>query len=223
MKMLSTALWALLIIGTSAQAGVIVGGTRLIYDGGKKETSLSISNPDKTPYLIQSWIETTDGAKKAPFIVTPPLFRLSGDGRNTLRVVRAGGDLPSDKETLFWMNIKSIPGEEKVVDTNTLQIAVKTRIKMIYRPQEVKGDLDEAASTVTWQRRGNQLQVTNPTPFFMNFQAVTVAGRTLDDITYVAPKSTTSFTLPNESIGNSISWSIINDYGGIGKTHTGKL
>lgn len=40
------ALWA------PAQAGVIVGGTRLIYDGGKKESALNINNPDAVPYLI---------------------------------------------------------------------------------------------------------------------------------------------------------------------------
>ncbi len=67
-----------------AQAGVIVGGTRLIYEGGKKESSLSVSNPDKGPYLIQTWVETTaGGAEKAPFVVTPPLFRLDGDQKTS--------------------------------------------------------------------------------------------------------------------------------------------
>lgn len=46
-------------IGLSfAQAGVVIGGTRVIFDGNKKEASISINNPDNTPYLIQSWIET---------------------------------------------------------------------------------------------------------------------------------------------------------------------
>ena len=37
---------------TTANAGVIIGGTRLIFDGAKKEASISINNPDSTPYLI---------------------------------------------------------------------------------------------------------------------------------------------------------------------------
>lgn len=49
------ALWA------PAQAGVIVGGTRLIYDGGKKESALNINNPDAVPYLIQSWVDAQEG------------------------------------------------------------------------------------------------------------------------------------------------------------------
>lgn len=49
-------LWitALLIFTmTSAQAGVIIGGTRIIYQGDKK-ISLNVKNPDKFLYLIQS-------------------------------------------------------------------------------------------------------------------------------------------------------------------------
>lgn len=46
---------------------------------GKKEASISITNPDDVPYLIQSWIDVQDGQSgKAPFIITPPLYRLDG-------------------------------------------------------------------------------------------------------------------------------------------------
>lgn len=63
----ATLLLALLVSVTPAQAGVVVGGTRLIYDGNKKEASLSVSNPDSQPYLVQSWTETVSGgAEKAP-------------------------------------------------------------------------------------------------------------------------------------------------------------
>lgn len=214
---------ALLFTAQMTQAGVIVGGTRLIYDGNKKESSLSVSNPDKKAYLVQSWVETTSGTEKAPFIITPPLFRLDGGQDNLLRVVLAGGNLPADKESLFWMNIKAIPSAEKEGDTNTLQIAIKTRMKLIYRPAGVKGVPEEMADQLTWQRNGNQLQVTNPTPFYMNFQKVTVAGKSVENVTYVAPGSTARFSLPAGVNAGGISWTIINDYGGVGKEHIGKL
>jgi P pilus assembly chaperone PapD len=220
----STLLIATLVSAAAAQAGVVVGGTRLIYDGAKKESSLSVSNPDNVPYLIQSWVETTGGgAEKAPFIVTPPLFRLDGGQQNVLRVVRAGGDLPSDKESLYWMNIKSIPSVQKEANQNTLQIAVKTRIKLIYRPQGLKGTPEEVAGKLSWQRSGNSLQVTNPTPFYMNFQEVKVAGKEVKEATYVAPGGTASFALPSGVSGGSVSWKLISDYGGIGPAHTGTL
>jgi P pilus assembly chaperone PapD len=214
---------ALLFTAHVAQAGVIVGGTRLIYDGNKKESSLSVSNPDKRAYLVQSWIETNGGTEKAPFIITPPLFRLDGEQQNVLRVVQAGGNLPTDKESLFWMNIKAIPSAEKESDQNTLQIAIKTRIKLIYRPQGVKGSPEDMADKLTWQRAGNELQVTNPTPFYMNFQKVKVAGKNVENATFVAPGASARFALPAGVSAGSVSWSVINDYGGIGNEHTGTL
>lgn len=44
----------LIAFGTTAQAGIVVGGTRLVYDGGKKESSINVGNPDNNTYLIQS-------------------------------------------------------------------------------------------------------------------------------------------------------------------------
>jgi P pilus assembly chaperone PapD len=225
MKLLPTALAALLFVSaTAAQAGVIIGGTRLIYDGAKKESSLSVNNPDKVPYLIQSWVDVTDGgAEKAPFMITPPLFRLEGGQQNILRVIRAGGNLASDRESLYWINIKSIPSSQKKEGQNTLQVAVKARLKLIFRPQGLKGVPEEVAQNLKWQRVGNQLQVTNPTPFYMNFQEVTVAGKGVANATYVAPMSTASFALPAGVTGGSVNWKIISDYGGVGALHTGAL
>ncbi|MFS7198464.1 molecular chaperone [Rahnella inusitata] len=211
---------ALLACAFSAQAGVVVGGTRLIYDGGKKESSLSVSNPDKYPFLVQSWVETANGdSEKAPFMVTPPLFRLDGGQTNVLRIVRAGGSLPADKESLFWMNIKAIPSAEKTQNQNTLQIAVKTRIKLIYRPQGLKGVPEEQTEKLVWQRQGNRVMATNPTPFYMNFMEIIVAGKPLQDVTYVAPGSSATFALPAGVSSGTLSWKIISDYGGIGSEH----
>lgn len=206
-------LGGLLLSSLSSSAGVIVGGTRVIYDGGKKETALSVKNPDKTAYLIQSWVDTQEGGQaKAPFIITPPLFRLNAEQDNVLRIVRAGGNLPEDKESLFWLNIKSIPSAEKV--DNTLQIAVKTRIKLIYRPDGVKGTLNDAAQTLKWQRNDNTLQATNSSPYYLSFFSISVGGKELPEVTMVAPHATASFTLPAGVSGNTVSWKIINDYGG---------
>ncbi|MFT2793750.1 molecular chaperone [Serratia sp. T13T92] len=225
MKFIPTVLLvATLVSAGAAQAGVVVGGTRLIFDGAKKESSLSVNNPDKVPYLIQTWVETTGGgAEKAPFMVTPPLFRLDGGQENVLRVVRAGGNLPEDKESLYWMNIKSIPSAQKTDNQNTLQIAVKTRIKLIYRPQGLKGMPEEVTEKLSWRRSGNSLQVTNPTPYYMNFMEVKVGGQVVKDATYVAPGGTASFTLPAGASGGNVSWKLISDYGGIGQQHTGSL
>jgi P pilus assembly chaperone PapD len=60
-------------IGLSfAQAGVVIGGTRVIFDGNKKEASISINNPDNTPIL------SSHGLKR----------RVMGSGRHLLLLPR---------------------------------------------------------------------------------------------------------------------------------------
>lgn len=221
MKVLrTTLLTGLLFAMAGAHAGVVVGGTRLVYDGAKKESSLSVNNPDKIPYLIQSWVDPLDNSPaKTPFIITPPLFRIDSEQQNVLRVVRAGS-LPEDHESMYWLNVKAIPSGKKM--ENTLQIAVRTRIKLIYRPSSLKNSTsEEQTDKLVWSRNGSQLQVKNPTAYYMNFNEVSVGGKKLNTVTYVAPGATASFAMPVS--GSDVTWEIISDYGAIGPAHHATL
>lgn len=51
-------LGTLFLVAATAHAGVIINGTRLVYQGDKKESSLGLSNPDSTDYLVQSWVDS---------------------------------------------------------------------------------------------------------------------------------------------------------------------
>ena len=207
---------ALISITQYASAGVIVGGTRVIYNAAQKETSIAVRNPEKTtPYLMQSWVENASptDSSKAPFIITPPLFRLDAGQENTLRIVRIGGQLPEDRESLFWLNIKSIPSSSKA-ETNQLQISVKTRIKLIYRPASLAANAPESYKRLTFSRQGNQLQVTNPTAYQIAFYSVKVGGVEIKEPGSITPFGTLSLPLPAGASGQ-VSWQTINDFGGI--------
>lgn len=204
---------------TTQTGGVTVGGTRLIYNGEKKEASLSVTNTDAQPYLIQSWVETLNGgAQKAPFIITPPLFRLDGNQKNILRIVQTGVGGADDRESMYWINIKSIPSGKRQDNTNTLQIAVRTRIKLIYRPGKLNGTPEDVASKLKWSKSGNTLTVNNPTPFIMNFNQVKIGNHVVKDATFVMPMSNETFTTPPGASG-PVSWRLISDYGGVGAEH----
>ena len=51
-------------------------------------------------------------ALKSSFYYYPPLYRLDGGQQNIERVV-VTGNLPQDKESLYWLNIKAIPSAPK--------------------------------------------------------------------------------------------------------------
>ncbi|HDS9458172.1 TPA: molecular chaperone [Enterobacter asburiae] len=213
-----------LLITSAAHAGITIGGTRVVYPENKKESSIGIANPDNLDYLVQSWVETEDNAReKAPFLITPPLFRLDAKQDNVLRIIRTGGNLPADRESLFWLNIKSIPSSARNENTNTLQIAIKTRIKLLYRPASINGKPEDVTTQLSWHTQGNQLIVENPTPFYMNFQEIKLDGKKVDKVTYAKPKAETHFSIPGNITARSVSWKIINDYGGISQSHTAQI
>lgn len=202
---------SLFIINTS-YAGVIISGTRVIYNEGNKNVSINVKNPDKMPYLIQSWIDDFEEKKQSKFTITPPLFRLNPDKENTLRIFLTEEGLPSDQESLFWLNIKTIPATEKT--ENSLQIAFKTQMKLIYRPKSLKDvNFDEEQKKLSWSKERGKVIVYNPTPYFMNFQTIKFNGKLVDDVSYAKPFSTKSFDINDNNEHGLISWELINDYG----------
>ncbi|HCT6312882.1 TPA: molecular chaperone, partial [Proteus mirabilis] len=196
----------------TSYAGVIISGTRVIYNEGNKNVSINVKNPDKMPYLIQSWIDDFEEKKQSKFTITPPLFRLNPDKENTLRIFLTEEGLPSDQESLFWLNIKTIPATEKT--ENSLQIAFKTQMKLIYRPKSLKDvNFEEEQKKLSWSKERGKVIVYNPTPYFMNFQTIKFNGKLVDDVSYAKPFSTKSFDINDNNEHGLISWELINDYG----------
>ncbi|HEK1909780.1 fimbrial biogenesis chaperone [Proteus mirabilis] len=201
-----------LFIINASYAGVIISGTRVIYNEGNKNVSINVKNPDKMPYLIQSWIDDFEEKKQSKFTITPPLFRLNSDKENTLRIFLTEEGLPSDQESLFWLNIKTIPATEKT--ENSLQIAFKTQMKLIYRPKSLKDvNFEEEQKKLSWSKERGKVIVYNPTPYFMNFQTIKFNGKLVDDVSYAKPFSTKSFDINDNNEHGLISWELINDYG----------
>lgn len=52
--------------------------------------------------------------------------------------------LPKDRESVFYLNIFDIPTKlENKQDKNVLQLAIKSRIKLFYRPKELTTSPEE--------------------------------------------------------------------------------
>lgn len=194
--------------------GLLIGRTRIIYDAEKKEVSLPLSNmSNDNPYLIQSWIDNSDGKTRGPFVVTPPLFRLNAQEENNLRISYTGGKLPQDKESVFYINVRAIPSTPKN-DANELKVVVKSRIKLFYRPKNLAGTAFDARKSLTFSRMNGELHITNPSSYYVVFSYLTVGNSILKDIDMIAPGSQLTVKLPENNSGNTLEWRTINDYGG---------
>ncbi|ASV54478.1 hypothetical protein LJPFL01_1115 [Lelliottia jeotgali] len=200
-----------------ASDGIVLGATRVVYSADAKEASLTVDNHSSKQYfLVQSWVDDKDGNKKVPFSITPPLFRLNANKENMLRIMKTGGQLPNDRESVYWLNVKAIPPAPEAGDAqNVLQLAIKTRIKMFYRPADLPGKADESPKALQWSVQGGELIAKNPTAYSVTLDSVKLSGNEIKNVNLVMPKSEAHFKLPAGVQGKQVVFTTINDYGGV--------
>ncbi|EOV8960822.1 molecular chaperone [Cronobacter turicensis] len=212
----------MLSVNNATAGGIVVGGTRIIYEGNKKEAALSIKNNSAaSPFLLQSWVDNGDGKTRGPFMVTPPLFRIEPEEDRELRIAKTGS-LPEDRESLFYLNIRAIPPSSPEA-VNTLKLVVKTRIKLFYRPQALVVDAQTAYQQLKFHLAEGHLLAENPTPFYMVFDSLKVGATRIQSADMLAPFASQRFALPTKETGREVSWRVINDYGGVTKPETRPL
>lgn len=213
---------ATVLFDSSHAEGIQIGRTRVIYDASKKETALPLINQDtELPWLIQSWVTLNDEKTSGPFIITPPLFRLDSKKEQSLRILWTGTGVPPDRESLFYLNIRTIPGSDKSNENqNVLRIIYKTRLKLFFRPKGLPGTPEEACQNLHFMQANNQLQITNNSAYHIVFDSLYVGNDQLHSADMTAPKSTTTLAIS----GNSplISWRCLTDYGNASPKYTSR-
>ncbi|MBN5087327.1 molecular chaperone [Stenotrophomonas maltophilia] len=208
--------WGLLSLSASApvHAQVAVDGTRVIFPAGAGEVTVGIQNRSEQPALVQAWIGGEDAklppeASTAPFVVGPPLLRLDAGKDQKLRVRLIRDRAPDDdREHMYWLNVLAAPPQSAPADDeNLLQVAIRSRFKVLYRPSALAASLPaNFADRMTFAMRrsdsGLQLVISNPTPYHFNLGKLALEsdGKLLPlDNPYVAPFSEKPVPLPAEA------------------------
>lgn len=216
---ISALIAALLALAPCAQATVKIEGTRLIYFGQYKEASINIVNQSPSELAVQSWVtrEDDDATSPVPFAVVQPLVRLDAQQHHLLRILYAGAGLPSDVESMFLLNVMEIPLKPEAADS--VQFAVRQRLKLFYRPAGLAGSSSEAVPQLVWSRTdGQTLTVTNPSAFHLSLVDVQVDKggqvQVLDDYLLLKPGERKVFsTQAPISVGSQINFTEITDIG----------
>jgi chaperone protein EcpD len=229
------ALAAIAVAGMdSAQAGMTIHGTRVVYPGESKEVSLSMTNDGSTPRLVQVWIDDGDPAARprttrAPFVVTPPMGRVDPGKGQTIRIIFKGGDIAPDREHVFWLNVLEVPPKPKArvgdeASHNIMQVAVRSRIKLFYRPTGLRGSPADAIKMLTWRvektSAGYEAICSNDTAFNASFTDIRFKGsqpqRAASKGGMCPAKGKARLPISGEPSGNeALVATAINDYGGL--------
>lgn len=204
-----------------ANAAVALDRTRAVFDGANKSISMTVKNNNDTlPYLAQGWIEDSSGKKiTSPLIVLPPVQRLEPGKSSQIKVeaLPAIKNLPQDRESLFYFNLREIP--PKSDKPNTLQIALQTKIKLFYRPESItpSGQSEPWQEKMVLELRNGQVFAKNPTAYF-----IVITNVNSDDKTniqsfkpiMVAPFSQEDLGITSAQLGSKPILTYVNDYGG---------
>ncbi len=175
---------SLAIAAGPLHAAIQIAGTRIVLNGDQREQTVRLTNTADTPVLTQIWLDQAAdggpdlaaGAQRTPFILTPPVARLNGGKSQVVRIFKSAeiSSLPHDRESVFYFNALEIPA--KVAGKqgeNHLNIALRTRLKLFYRPAGLKSDVIEAAERLKWsvRRDGADYVVTcvNGSPLHVSF------------------------------------------------------
>lgn len=213
---------ALSILPGLSSAGVTLESTRVVFAPGGKEASILVKNRASEDVMIQSWVESGSDPKAAiPFAITPSLSRLGPAKQQVLRIFYQGRGLPADKESVFWLNVQEIP--QKAKSDNTLQIAVRQRVKVFYRPAGLPGNPDEAARDLAWRvvdADGKHfLEVRNDARFNVSFGAVKLVSGQSEQrvpVEMAVPGSTQRVEITGKHATPArVEYETVNDYGAI--------
>ncbi len=225
-------LWLLLLLGVLsvayAHASIVINGTRVIYPAEKTEVSVRMTNEGEEPKLVQVWID--DGAKQSrpedidvPFMIPTPIFRVDPKSGQVVRVryTRAKA-LPTDRESVFWLNVLEIPAKPRVKaqEENYLQFRYRTRIKLFFRPKNLIGTAVQAPDLLVVKYKPGYVQLENPTAFNLSLTGLEVGekseGGRVESL-MIPPFSTMLLELKGETkpLRNpKVKYNAINDYGG---------
>lgn len=121
-----------MLIAAQATASISLSATRVVFDGAHKEANVTVRNGNQE-VLVQSWVDSGESElAQVPFAITPPLARVLPKQEQLLRILYEGQGLPTDRESVVWLNVQEIP--QASGQANTLQLAVRQRIKIFSVP-----------------------------------------------------------------------------------------
>ncbi|EJU9687168.1 fimbria/pilus periplasmic chaperone [Vibrio cholerae] len=214
----------LALLAGQSQAAVSLDRTRVIYPGVAKSMSLTIRNNNKTmPYLAQAWLEDEEGNKvNQPFTLLPPVQRLEPGMESLVKIqtLPSVAQLPQDKESLFYFNLREVPPRSD--KPNTLQLALQTRIKFFYRPASLL--IEPGSNKAPWQEKltlqqvAGKYQLNNPTPYYVTIvaAATSVQSEGIEgfEAVMIAPNSSAELNVATAKLGANPTFTYVDDFGG---------
>ncbi|MGK0599120.1 fimbrial biogenesis chaperone [Yokenella regensburgei] len=150
---------SLLWLVTHADAAVNLNTTRVVFNAGATQRSVTLSNDGDYPVVVQSWVddgnpENTPSQARAPFVVLPPVMKLMPGQQREIRVMTTGQGLPQDRESLYWLNVYQIPAlPVSATAGEKVRLVLRNQLKVLWRPKAVGRLTEKSINQLTFIRK----------------------------------------------------------------------
>lgn len=167
-KISKRTLWGMmltwLVSSQAAFASLSADQTRYIFRGDKDSLTVTVTNNNKEHIFGgQVWVDNILEKDTRPtFVATPSFFKVAPGGQQALRIIMASDHLPADKESVYWLNIQDIP---PAMEGSGLAIALRSKLKLFYRPKALVEGRKGAEEGISVQERTGKKVLVNTTPY----------------------------------------------------------
>lgn len=163
----------------NAIAGVVIGSTRVIVRENQPQTIVNLRATGSMPYLVVGSVLNTsarisgDMSDKAEgFTILPPVFVIKSGQERLFSIRSSGVQLPDDRESMMYFLVSSIP--EGGGERNSVQVAVRTWIKLFYRPKLLEGQTIPTPHVI---REGDEVVMKNVSAFYISLSDMQIGGQ----------------------------------------------
>jgi len=171
----------------SVHAGLVIQGSRIIYNEAAGEATVQMQYVGDAPTLLQVWIETeadsasAPGEHEVPFILMPAVTRLDPGNGQSIRILRTRDGLPQARESLFYFNTLEVPPAptaQLAAGEAFMQFSIRGQFKFFYRPKGLSVPSSKAIEMVQFSLvepadDGRlQVRVRNASPYHVTFSTL---------------------------------------------------
>jgi len=212
-----SSLW---LLAFSLHAAVNINTTRVVFNHGETQRTVSLVNDGDYPVVVQSWVDDGDPQKgpsqaSAPFVVLPPVLKMLPGERRELKIMTTGKGLATDRESLYWLNVYQIPPEVKSPQTGEkVRLALRNQLKVLWRPQNTGVLTEKSINMLSFRYEGGMIHAVNDSSWNITLADVSFGEYSISGIV-LAPHTTSMIfnSVTPVMRQNKINFTVINDEG----------
>lgn len=159
---LETAALCLLFTATATHAtGMVPETSVVIVEGSDGEGAINLKNTDTFPVLLLTTLLDVADDKNNLLTITPPAARVEPGKVQRVRFMLTD-KTPLKTERLKRVVFEGVPPQKK--DENEVRMTIRQNLPVIIRPAGLARE-NKPWERLTWSKSGNDLKVTNPSPY----------------------------------------------------------